>query len=80
MRDASRPTDEHEQLTVWVRQHGRAVFGYLARMVRDRALAEDLFQEVFCRAWQARGRYQDTGRERAYLLRIADRLACDGRR
>ena len=77
MSDAERRNDERELLTVWVRQHGAAVLGFLTGMVRDRALAEDLLQEVFCRAWQARGRYCDTGRERAYLLRIADRLACD---
>jgi RNA polymerase sigma-70 factor (ECF subfamily) len=39
--------------------------------------AEDLAQEVFCRAWQSRGRYQEQGHARTYLLRIADRLACD---
>jgi RNA polymerase sigma-70 factor, ECF subfamily len=77
MSDADRTNDEREQLTEWVRRHGGAVLGYLAGMVRDRALAEDLLQEVFCRAWQARGRYRDAGHERAYLLRIADRLACD---
>ncbi len=77
MSNADRMNDEREQLTVWVRLHGAAVLGYLLGMVRNRAAAEDLLQEVFCRAWQARGRYCDTGRERAYLLRIADRLACD---
>lgn len=77
MSDADRTNDEREQLTVWVRQHGGAVLGFLTGMVRNRAAAEDLLQEVFCRAWQARGRYCDAGRERAYLLKIADRLACD---
>ncbi|HJT32103.1 MAG TPA: sigma-70 family RNA polymerase sigma factor [Pirellulales bacterium] len=77
MSDTERTNEEQERLTVWVRRHGAAILGFLTGMVRDRALAEDLMQEVFCRAWQARGRYRDTGRERAYLLRIADRLACD---
>lgn len=77
MSDANRANDERERLTVWVRRHGGAVLGYLTGMVGNHALAEDLLQEVFCRAWQARGRYRETGCERAYLLRIADRLACD---
>jgi RNA polymerase sigma-70 factor, ECF subfamily len=77
MSDIDRTNDAREQLTVWVRQHGAAVLGFLTGMVRNRTLAEDLLQEVFCRAWQARGRYCHIGRERAYLLRIADRLACD---
>ena len=77
MSDANRANNEREQLTGWVRRHGGAVLGYLTGIVRDRSLAEDLLQEVFCRAWQARQRYRDAGCERAYLLRIADRLACD---
>jgi RNA polymerase sigma-70 factor (ECF subfamily) len=77
MSEAGRTNEERELLTVWVRRHGAAVLGFLVGLVRDRGLAEDLLQEVFCRAWRARSRYRDTGRERAYLLRIADRLACD---
>ena len=49
--------------------------------VRRPDVADDLSQEVFCRAWQARARYREQGTARAYLLRIADRLVCDrGRR
>jgi RNA polymerase sigma-70 factor (ECF subfamily) len=46
-------------------------------MVRRADVADDLAQEVFCRAWQARRRYREQGNARAYLLRIADRLLCD---
>ncbi len=49
-------------------------------MVRRADVADDLAQEVFCRAWQARGRYREQGTARAYLFRIADRLVCDLRR
>ena len=49
-------------------------------MVRRPDVADDLSQEVFCRAWQARSRYREQGSARAYLLRIADRLVCDRRR
>lgn len=75
--DAGREAHQHELVSRWVHDHGRSLLGYLVGLVRDRALAEDLLQDVFCRAWQARHRYADTGHERAYLLRIADRLACD---
>jgi RNA polymerase sigma-70 factor (ECF subfamily) len=34
-------------------------------------------QDVFVRAWESRGRYAELGKPRAYLLRIADRLAMD---
>jgi RNA polymerase sigma-70 factor (ECF subfamily) len=45
--------------------------------VRRADVADDLLQEVFQRAWQARDRYEDQGYERAFLLRIADRLVID---
>ena len=77
MNDPGREAYQRELVSRWVNDHGQSVLGYLMGLVRDRSLAEDLLQEVFCRAWQARHRYTDTGHERAYLLRIADRLACD---
>ena len=61
----------------WGREHGAAVRGYLMAMVRRADLADDLTQEVFFKAWQARDRYREQGAARAYLLRIADRLVCD---
>ena len=61
----------------WVRDHGQAVRGFLLALVRRSDVADDLCQEVFCRAWQARDRYTDRGKARAYLLQIANRLACD---
>jgi RNA polymerase sigma-70 factor (ECF subfamily) len=69
--------DAENRLDLWVREHGRAVRGYLLGLVRRPDLADDLTQEVFRRAWEARDRYRECGHARAYLLRIADRLACD---
>jgi RNA polymerase sigma-70 factor, ECF subfamily len=46
-------------------------------MVRNDAEADDLAQEVFRRAWKARERYSELGLARPYLLKIADRIACD---
>ena len=66
-----------EQIARWVREHAAAVRGYLLGMVRRSDVADDLVQEVFQRAWQARDRYCDQGHERAFLMRIADRLVID---
>lgn len=64
-------------MTSWFRQHGQAVRGYLTASVRRADVAEDLTQEVFRRAWQARKAYREQGTARAYLLKIADRLVID---
>jgi RNA polymerase sigma-70 factor, ECF subfamily len=68
---------DDDRIARWVREHGRCVRGYLLGMVRRPEVADDLAQEVFQRAWRARDRYRDEGRERAYLLKIADRLVVD---
>ena len=81
MADLRRNTDDQQRFAGWVHEHGRAVRGFLLGMVHRPDVADDLTQEVFCRAWQARAGYREQGNARAYLLRIADRLACDrGRR
>ncbi len=77
MADRGRNTDDEQRFAGWVRQHGRAVRGFLLASVRRVDLADELSQEVFCRAWQARADYREQGAARAYLLRIADRLVCD---
>jgi RNA polymerase sigma-70 factor, ECF subfamily len=77
MSRSNQPHDDTELWVGWSQQHGRAVWGYLWGMVHRHDLADDLTQEVFCRAWQARDRYREEGKARAYLLRIADRLVID---
>jgi len=68
---------QQQCFTEWVRDHGKAVRGFLLALVRRGDVADDLCQEVFCRAWQARDRYSEQGKTRAYLLQIANRLVCD---
>jgi RNA polymerase sigma-70 factor, ECF subfamily len=81
MADRERNTDEERLFADWVREHGKAVRGFLLASVRRVDVVDELSQEVFCRAWQARLSYREHGAARAYLLRIADRLVCDrGRR
>jgi len=75
--DASSCERPEQRLARWVREHAAAVRGYLLGLVRRSDVADDLLQEVFQRAWQARDRYEDQGYERAFLVRIADRLVID---
>jgi RNA polymerase sigma-70 factor (ECF subfamily) len=68
---------DSERVAHWVRVHGDAVRGYLRGVVGRYDLLDDLFQEVFFRAWQGRLQYEERGCARSYLLQIADRAACD---
>jgi RNA polymerase sigma-70 factor (ECF subfamily) len=77
MSDGSLNDRDADRIAQWVREHGRAVRGYLMGIVRRPELADDLTQEVFWRAWRSRERYREAGTPRAYLLKIADRLAWD---
>lgn len=47
---------------------------YLERMVRDRALAEELLQEAFLRVHRARDRYRADARFSTWLYTIATNL------
>ena len=57
------------------RRYTPPLVNFLARMVPDRARAEELAQEVFVRIYQARERYRPTARFSTYLFGIAHRLA-----
>jgi RNA polymerase sigma-70 factor (ECF subfamily) len=59
------------------RIHQRAVYGWILRIVRNQAAAEDLVVETFWRIYQARVRF-DAAREFApWARRIATRAALD---
>ncbi len=51
------------------------VIHFLGRMVRDRAQAEDLAQEVFIRVYRARDKYKPSAKFTTWLFRIATNLA-----
>jgi RNA polymerase sigma-70 factor (ECF subfamily) len=56
-----------------------SVFNYIYFTVRDRELAEDIFQETFIKAIVTikQGRYNETGKFRAWISRIAHNLIID---
>ena len=73
--EAPSPTDS--RIEEWIEQYGPSVRGYLRAMTGRPDVADDLWQEVFQRAWRAGQRYREIGSARAFLVRIADRLLCD---
>ncbi len=54
-----------------VRAYANDLFRYLYWLCRDRALAEDLVQETFARAWSAWAEQRDDASEKAWLFTIA---------
>ena len=61
-------------------RYAHQVYAFLLGLLRDPDLAEDLTQETFVRVWQALPNYREQGYFRAWLFRIARRLAIDAAR
>jgi RNA polymerase sigma-70 factor (ECF subfamily) len=58
--------------------HGRATFGFLMRVLGDRAAAEDVQQQVFLEVWQRGERYDPArGGLLTWILQIARSRAID---
>ena len=73
--------DDQRAFNTLVERHQDRIYGYLLGMVRDRATADDLFQETFLRVVAAmqrrRGSYTHNGRWLAWVMRIARNAALD---
>ncbi len=61
-------------------RHRAALFRYLRRLVREPALVEDVYQDVWMRVINARGRYVDTARFTTWLYTIAHNRVMDHHR
>jgi RNA polymerase sigma-70 factor (ECF subfamily) len=59
------------------REHQGAVYGWVLRIVRDRAAAEDLTVETFWRIYQARAHFDPARAFAPWARRIATRAALD---
>jgi RNA polymerase sigma-70 factor (ECF subfamily) len=60
-----------------LRRYERPVFSLVVRMVRDHALAEDIAQEVFIKAFQAIHSYDPTYKFSSWIFKIANNLTID---
>lgn len=58
-------------------RYERPVFSLVFRMVRDRALSEDLAQETFVRAFNAIGSYNPRYKFSSWIFKIANNLTID---
>jgi len=53
------------------KRHKGALFRFVLRSIRDRATAEELYQEIWMRAIEARGRYEVQAKFTTWLFTIA---------
>lgn len=65
--------------TELLRRYKSRVFGKIMMYVKDRAVAEDIFQDTFVRAIHALkdGNYNEEGKFSAWVMRIAHNLCID---
>ena len=66
-------------MEILIRRHKSKVFTYLMMSVRNRDVANDLFQDTFMKVIQSlrSGRYKDEGRFLPWVMRIAHNLTID---
>jgi RNA polymerase sigma-70 factor (ECF subfamily) len=67
---------------ILLNRHQSNVYSYIFFIVRNRELAEDIFQETFMKAIMTikQGRYTENGKFRAWINRIAHNLIIDNYR
>lgn len=59
------------------RRHKGGLFRYVLRSVRERAVAEELYQEIWMRVIEARGRYETQAKFSTWLYTIAHNRLVD---
>jgi RNA polymerase sigma factor (sigma-70 family) len=70
----------HESsLEILVRRHQNRVFAYILMIVKDKELAEDLFQDTFIKVINTirSGQYKEEGKFIQWVMRIAHNLIID---
>lgn len=66
-------------LPILIQRHKLRIFSYIMHTVRDRALAEDIFQDTFIKVINTlkKGHYNEEGKFLPWVLRIAHNLMID---
>lgn len=68
-----------ESLSVLVSRHQQKIYSYIRMLVKDGALAEDIFQDVFVKVINTlkSGNYNEEGKFLPWVMRIAHNLSID---
>jgi len=69
----------NEAIDTLIRRHRKRVFGYILLLVKNHAVAEDIFQDTFIKVIQSlqKGKYTENGRFMSWVIRIAHNLIID---
>ena len=70
---------DESALSTLIQRHRRRIFSYIMVTVKDRALAQDIFQDTFFKVINTlkRGQYNEEGKFLPWVLRIAHNLIID---
>ncbi|MCM1520745.1 MAG: sigma-70 family RNA polymerase sigma factor [Lachnoclostridium sp.] len=71
--------NNNEAFDTLLQRHQSKVFSYILRIVKSKDVADDIFQDTFVKAIMTikQGRYTESGKFSAWLLRIAHNLIID---
>ncbi len=66
-------------IEILINRHRKKIFTYILIVVKDKCLAEDIFQDTFIKVIKSlkEGRYKDNGRFLSWVIRIAHNLMID---
>ncbi len=71
--------DDHSSLEILISRHQRKIFSYILLIVKDKHLAEDVFQDTFIKVINTlrSGAYNEEGKFLPWVMRIAHNLIID---
>ncbi|MCD4734867.1 MAG: sigma-70 family RNA polymerase sigma factor [Bacteroidales bacterium] len=70
---------DHSSLEILIQRHQHRIFGYILMMVKNKELADDLFQDTFIKVINTLkgGTYNEEGKFLQWVMRIAHNLIID---
>ena len=70
---------DENALALLLKTHQRKIFSFILMRVKNRALAEDIFQDALCKAIESirKGKYNEEGKFLPWVMMIANNLCMD---
>jgi RNA polymerase sigma factor (sigma-70 family) len=70
---------DQSSIEILINRHRKKIYTYILMVVKDKYLAEDIFQDTFIKVIKSlrEGRYKDNGRFLSWVIRISHNLMID---